>query len=172
MYPYVSEWFQHIILQTCVTLRRAAVTGSSRPTMTSTGSDSRAPPSTPTLGQTATTLPTRPRVITTTCPPLLLTAPARKLGCLHRCTPQVRPTFSGSSVECLNREHMRLKTFEYSVIAGLNPPVPQISFLCLINKTFCSFDLLCINFTANVLCSNTYLTVKILSYKSCIEHVT
>lgn len=77
-------------LQMCATLRREAVTGSRRPMMTSTGSDSLAPPSTPTLGQTLTTPPTLPLAITITCLPPLLTALVRQLKCLQHCTLQVR----------------------------------------------------------------------------------
>lgn len=80
----------YINLQISVTLRKGAATGSSRPTMTSTGFDTQARPSTLTLGQIVTTPPVHPWAIITTCHPLLLTVLDRQLKCPQRCTLQVR----------------------------------------------------------------------------------
>lgn len=122
-------------------LRRGAVTGSSKPLMMLTGSDSQAPRSTPTQDQTVTTPPTHPRVITTACPPLLLTALARQLWCFHHCTLQVRESYPFISDKpfsyCLLFEDTWSNPFEYSEIVQVRHisssvrQMSRISFRCL-----------------------------------------
>lgn len=80
--------------QIYATLRMGAVTGSSRSMMTWTGFDSRGPVSPPTQGQIATTPPTHPQATTSTCRPLLLTTPVRRLNCPHHFTLQVRAVYT------------------------------------------------------------------------------